>query len=338
MLQLLKIERHSLLLIAISAVTAIQATIANMVNSAFAQQDFGIRQGFGIPIIEMVLGIIVILVFYGLIIIFVKGRRSQAIAGATVILLSLLIIAITTPVYMHSFYAGSTHPYCQDNPCNNRSDKPILKIASYPELAHYTTLNKAVFAARHEGYNNCCAITPISYFEELSFYLSAADSTVKLNRNDYSYDDAYLFQMRDEYYTVSFHHLDNDFNYAYLGTTFTIDTVYLMTIIPALAFFSIILPRPSKVHARIGAASVTDSLQSSKIVRILRWLAGRRLAIPLIGFIVLVAAFVVSIWLGSDYHQSTYGIVINTILSLLAWVGIIVVTRSIQRRKMTVAK
>lgn len=307
------------------AVTCLVAIIAVSSDGAHAQQDFGVRQGFGIPVSEAAIGIVLIIALYAIVLAYIHESRKRAIGGGIVVLSSLAIVAFATPIYMHSFYAGSTHPYCNDHPCDGPAARLILNIASFPELAHHTVLNKAVFASIHEGYNNCCAITPVNYFEELSFYLSAADSTIRLSPNPYSYDEAYLFKMRGEYYTISFHHPDDDFNYAYSGTMFTIDVVYLLTILPALSFFSIMLPVTAKTTESINLA------QLSRKVKIARWVAARRLVILVIGIVALVAGFVLSLWLGSDYHQSTYDLLIYSIISIVIWIGIVIATRTIIR-------
>ena len=334
-----KVKRPVILILIVVILTILQATIANNFDNAYAQQDFGIRQGFGIPIVEVTISIAAVLALYGTIIAFVKQRKSQVVIGSIVALSSMIIIAMITPVYMHSNYAGPSHRYCEDNSCDERDgNSSILNIAGYQDLSQRTTLNKAVSAARSEGLDNS-ATTTISYFEELSFYQSAG-SAIKLNSSYSYYDEQYLFKFRNEYYTLSFRHLDDYFNHTYPGTIFTINTFYLMTVIPALSFFSIVLPRTSKLGNVKSTPSPipTNSSENKGVAIVLRWLAARRVTIPVIGVAILVSTYLVSLWLGSDHHQSTWDILNRLIISLLAFLAIILVARAIQRRKTSVAK
>lgn len=288
--------------------------------------------GFGIPLSLFLLTLGILAVSLILVIRFsltCKKKREKIGLGLAAITFAFLTIAAATPVQMNSFSYGSTPSYCNDNPCGD-----ILYIKSYDDLRSYpSVLRKAIDAAIVKGQGNCCGITQISYFEELSL-LPVLPRAINTGIS-YSYSNSYLFKFMDQYYSISLHHVDVDHTYVYSDTIFTVDAILLINMI-AIGFFSIILPLPKKsvAHSSANKASLSGGgevgqshLQPKPKVE---WIASRRYDILMAGIILQVLVFMLSISLHySTFHVSSYAILILSVISLISFMTIIVISRRI---------
>lgn len=304
--------------------TVLSISHISAIGLTHAQQDFGIREAFGIPVVNIAVTVVLILALYGGVIVLVKQPKSQIIMGGIVTSVGVLIIVMLSPVFMWTQFVGSDFSYCKDNSCN---DAGIANITGYQDVSAYPTLNKALNSPG-VGTTDCCRVQTINYLEELSLY-PLLSSTVQLDTKN-SFDNAYLVKFRGDLYTVSFHHLDDDYNYTTYGTVFTLDAFYLITVVPALAFFSVVLPTKS---ARIVTTNSKESRITSRSLVVIRWLSNRRISIPLIGIAVFVSTLLVSLGLGSDHHQSTWDILFKASFSLAGFIGVNVAARIVDRSR-----
>jgi hypothetical protein len=285
------------------------------INVAQAQQDFGIRYADGIPLTSVLLNLGIVLALFAFIIRFFKTTRKKAIGGIGVLVMSLAIVAYTTPVQINSSVGGVVwtdsmwmpiEQYCS-NSCLTMDESTI---ASYPKL-------KISFEAADKlGNNRCCAGTMVNYYEELAMYPILASATKE--------GDYWIIGYGGDYYRISLYHLDTA-THTYAGTFFPEEVIF-WDIITAFAFYAIILPAMrTKDKDRIR--------NISWFYELLDWLARRRISIAIITGVSLFAPFIFFYaLLHHTWHSSSASNLFSILWALVVYITAVSIARFLNRR------